>query len=202
MLIRFSPLVSALSGRAADVVAATWKGRAYVRKWVIPFNPQTDEQTEVRDSFRACVTLWRSLGDYVKTFLDTYGVGYAMSGYNIFISKNRAAQQAETEIFPVPPNPRVSAVPDFAYDSEPVAGSCLLTWSDPEFGDFNRTLILHRDKAGVLFLSCDNGTPSATETITITDLTVGKTYQFFIALYNWKTKVYGTPAMVEHLQAT
>ncbi len=202
MKITFSPLLAGASGRAADAVAATWKGIAYIRKFVIPANPKTDAQTAVREAFAACVSLWRSLTTEVKTFLDTYGTGYAMSGYNVFISKNRKAQQDKTALRPVPPNPIVSAVPDFVFDSEPNPGVSLLTWTDPEINGYSRVLLVARDKDGVVFIACHTDYTTAAGEITIGALTIGKTYQFFIALYNPTTGDFGTSAMVEHLQAS
>ncbi|MBA7643143.1 hypothetical protein ES703_50857 [subsurface metagenome] len=202
MKITFSPLLAGASGRAADAVAASWKGIAYIRKFVVPANPKTAAQTAVRDAFAACVTLWRSLSTTVKTFLDTYGTGYAMSGYNVFISKNRAAQQAETALRPVPDNPLISAVPDFAFDSEPDPGVSLLTWTDPEIDGYSHVLFVARDKDGVVFIACHTNYTAAAAEITIGALTIGQTYQFFLALYNPTTNVFGTSSMVEHLQAS
>lgn len=131
MKVTFSPLVSGLSGKAADAVAATWKGRSYIRKHVIPHNPQSAAQTLVRESLARCVTLWRSLAANTKLWLDTYGTGYQMSGYNVFMQKSRALEQAGSILVPVPANPHCAAPSDASFvTGAGVAGDIDLTWTE------------------------------------------------------------------------
>ncbi|GAJ05127.1 unnamed protein product [marine sediment metagenome] len=130
MLVTPSALVGRLSGRAGGVVAASWKGRQYVRTHVIPANPQTDAQDVVRESFARCLPLWRSLHVIVKEFLDLYGAGYRMSGFNIFVSKNRLLEQTETGLKPVPDVGKIPAPAAFAaVEGAGAGGDIDCTWT-------------------------------------------------------------------------
>jgi len=77
-----SPLVAGLSGKAADAVAASWKGRQYVRKHVIPRNPNTIDQQAWRANMARMGKLFRSLPQTIRDLADLYGSKLGMSGYN------------------------------------------------------------------------------------------------------------------------
>ncbi|MBA7537073.1 hypothetical protein ES705_29339 [subsurface metagenome] len=193
MRIKFSPLVASASSKAADMVASSWKGRAYIRKHVIPHNPKTPAQTLVRDSLARCVPLWRSLSSTIKTWLDTYGTGYRMSGYNTFMSKNRAAEQASTALAPVPPEPRVLPVVDLAGDVT-ISSIITVTWTDPvETGFTNMALIL-RDQAKDVFELEILDTLAAAETYDFDPVTTGLTYDLYGWLYDPIKKIMGSVA--------
>jgi hypothetical protein len=61
MKITPSVIVASMSGAAGSVVASTWKGRGYVRKLVIPKNPNTADQIIYRDRFARMPGWFRSL---------------------------------------------------------------------------------------------------------------------------------------------
>jgi len=199
MKIRFSPLVASASGKAADAVAASWKGRQYIRKHVIPANPQTAAQTLVRESMAACVSLWRSLSSTIKTFLDSYGTGYNMSGYNVFVSKNRAAEQASTALKPVPPNPNVAALTDLT-GSVAVAEKITATWTDPVKAGYTKVALILRDQDGNVFSAETLDTDASAETYDFTDLTTDNVYDLYGWLYNPTSDDMGTVA--SHLDLT
>ena len=191
MKIRFSPLLAGASGKAADAVASNWKGRAYIRKHVIPKNPQSAAQVAVRESLAACVTLWRSLSSTIKAWLDTYGTGYGMSGYNVFMKKNRAAQQASTALVPVPANPNVAPVSDLT-GSVAVADKITATWTDPVETGFTKMALILRDQATDVFSGEILTTDAADETYDFDPLTTGLTYDLYGWLYNPTTGEMGT----------
>lgn len=101
----FSPLISSMSGKTADAVFATWKGRPYVRERVIPANPQTAAQTAVRNSLAELVAMWHIMDADLQT---AYGLGaanLAISGYNDWVGRNRAQMQAATGLYGPRRNP-------------------------------------------------------------------------------------------------
>jgi hypothetical protein len=131
MKMTFSPLIAGLRGRAADAVASSWKGIPYVRKYVIPANPNTPAQQAVRQSFARCIPLWRSLYYVLKLFLDSYGVDYQMSGMNVFVQKNRVLEQADGVLTPMPANPLCPAPSTLAFvTGVGLSGDIDLSWLD------------------------------------------------------------------------
>ena len=82
MKVTLSPLVAGLSGKAADAVAASWKGRQYVRKHVIPANPQTAAQIAWRANMARMGKLFRSLPQTIRDLADVYAAKLGMSGFN------------------------------------------------------------------------------------------------------------------------
>ena len=197
MKITFSPLVAGASGRAADAVASSWKGRAYIRKYVIPHNPQSAAQTLVRNAMASCVTLWRSLSSDLKACLDTYGVGYRMSGYNTFVSKNRTKFQATDPLAVMPPNPNVPAISDFLGTLGDT--QIVVTWSDPINTAFTKLAMLLHDTAGSIFQGEILTTLTSAETYTFTGLTNGHTYDLYGFLYSATPAIPGTTMYTQGL---
>ncbi len=190
MKIRFSPLLAGMSGKAADAVAATWKGRAYIRKHVIPANPKSPAQVAVRESLARCITLWRSLSATIKAWLDTYGTGYRMSGYNVFISKNRALEQVPSPLVPVPANPNVPPHVDLAGTDG--ATESVITWTSLALEGFTKIALVIRDEAGNIFDQESLEIDDVTETHTFTELTALHVYTCYAWLYNPTTGEMGT----------
>jgi len=181
MLVTPSPLVSSMSGKTAGLVAASWKGRQYVRRHVIPANPNTAAQQAVRNSLARCVLLWRSLAAFTKAWLDSYGADYRMSGYNVFMSKNRALEQVPSNLKPVPDNPHVPVPSDFtAATGAGASGDIDCTWTDDSPTDFDNCRIYARDIAGNIF-NAEIGPGSVLEAGTISGLEPGETYDVYAA---------------------
>lgn len=145
----FSPLISAMSGKTADAVFASWKGIAYVRQHVIPANPQTAGQTAVRNALAEAVAMWQGLEARVNTAFNNGADELGYSGYNDFVSRNRAPIQAESGLFGPRRNldaalPRILIPLDWAYDSEPGAGQAKYTWTDPGQGaEYRQGIIIY-----------------------------------------------------------
>jgi len=106
MKVTCSPLIASLSGRAADAVAASWKGVLYVRKHVIPHNPKSASQVIQRAYFARMPAWFRSLPTDIKTWLDDLAVGLGKSGYNLMVALDlkHLADAEDPEI--VPGNPQ------------------------------------------------------------------------------------------------
>jgi len=133
MKVTTSPLVSALSGKAGDVVAATWKGRQYARRRVTPANPNSAGQQTVRESMGRLAPLWRSLSAAVKAVQNAYAASYRMSGWNWFAKQNRVLEETNLAGVLTPPNTALDPVTDLAL-ADAGAGSCTVTWTNPGHG--------------------------------------------------------------------
>lgn len=192
MKIKWSPLVGSASGTTADAVAASWKGIQYIRKHVIPHNPQTDEQMLVRNSLARCVPLWRSLGSEEKAWLNKYGVDYRMSGFNVFMSKCRALEQALELILPMPPNPYEPAPDTFAAATGAGAGGDIdCTWVDNSSAPFQDIILLTRLSSGNLFdISLHPG--ADLEAFVISGLTPDTDYDVYAFFRNPNTGEFGS----------
>lgn len=84
-----------ISGKALGVVAGTWKGQTYVRKYVIPANPQTQAQTETRTLFKDVASFGKNMvGIWLNVM--TAPKPKRASPYNVFVKRNMAAQKGQT----------------------------------------------------------------------------------------------------------
>lgn len=183
-LVTFSPLIASMSGKTADAVFASWKGRNYVRQHIIPANPQTAGQTAVRNSLAEAVALWQSVSETLKTAYGDGADALNISGYNDMVGRSRAAIQAVSGLYGPRRNndaadPRLAIPTDLAYDSEPVAGSAKFDWTDPGQGAGYYMGYLAYDSTANRFLAEDLATVlTSVETITIAGLTIASVYLF------------------------
>ncbi len=84
------------SGRIGkEMVAASWKGHAYVRTYAKPPNRNTESQQAARGRFADAVKAWRKLSRIQRLFYDRIAEG--MSGFNLYISRHVTAVQEEEE---------------------------------------------------------------------------------------------------------
>lgn len=164
--IDFSPLVVGMSGRAGDAIFSRWKGRAYVRQFVMPHNPKSDAQMIVRNSLGRLARLWRSLSGQIHDEQDQYAAGYALSGWNWFVKQNRVLEQAYGSYHLTPPDVQIDAIIGLGL-ADQGAGVCRVTWSGGERGADYMIHVYKRDGAapnvdGVfVFLNSDDTLVSA-----------------------------------------
>lgn len=95
-----APLLSfGASGTIADtLVYSKWKGRPYVRRHVIPANPQTTAQTLTRDIFRNMNSVWKLGGALLVAPWNRFADGQVLTGRNAFIGQNLAAMRGDTDL--------------------------------------------------------------------------------------------------------
>jgi hypothetical protein len=81
--------VDASGQLAKTLVFGEWKGIRYVRRYLIPFNPNTSAQQLVRHAFSKYVEGWHGLTPTVQDEWTARAkeLGYAMSGFNFFIQQ-------------------------------------------------------------------------------------------------------------------
>lgn len=97
MLIK-SPILSALSGSIGGATAAKNRGGTYFRSRVVPLNPQTTAQFEVRGNMAAAASAWSGLTDAQRTAWTDYAASLdgtnavgdtkRLSGINAFTAAN------------------------------------------------------------------------------------------------------------------
>jgi hypothetical protein len=82
--------VDASGQLAKTLVFGTWKGIRYVRRYLVPFNPNTAGQQTVRHAFTEYVAHWHLVSPLEQTAWDDRAkeLGYAMSGFNFYIQQS------------------------------------------------------------------------------------------------------------------
>jgi len=130
MKVRLSVLLSGISGKSGDVVGSNWKGRAYVRRRVIPANPQTQKQQDQRNALARLVECFQALTSREKTFLDKLGADEALSGYNVYVGRN-ISEEKQYQYHPIIPSNRyVDDTPAVTLEGGPSSGELVLKFSD------------------------------------------------------------------------
>jgi hypothetical protein len=96
----FGDRYSGQAGKAG--VFATWKGRQYRRAYVIPSNPNTSKQRDVRDNLANAVAVWHLFETLAKRAYSYMAAGLVMSGFNLFTKRWQLAMptSAATMIAP------------------------------------------------------------------------------------------------------
>lgn len=102
-VITLSPLIVDVRNKVADMVFSKWKGINYVRSRVTPANPNTTAQQNVRNSMARCVDFWQALSTVFQGAWNYVASGRSYSGFNRFVSENRATEQtlAVLEVSPL-----------------------------------------------------------------------------------------------------
>ena len=93
------------------IVYSFWKGVNYVRQHVVPNNPQSTEQTAIRDLITDASQAWKletsPIDTAYKAAYDLAAAGQAYSGFNLYIrdsvAKNGAEAYAGTLSIPTEP---------------------------------------------------------------------------------------------------
>jgi len=73
---------------AKTMVYGTWKGRSYVRRHVIPANPQSAEQTITRNCFSFLQSVYKFAPALVTDVWEAYAQGQVMTARNAFTKFN------------------------------------------------------------------------------------------------------------------
>lgn len=85
-------------GKIGDsLVFMGWRGLKTVRSYVIPSNPQTEEQMRVRDNFADAVEMWRALSGADQQAWRMYASGQPYSGFNDYVGRVKKQLDASNE---------------------------------------------------------------------------------------------------------
>lgn len=100
MAVPTGPLLSfgASGTLAKTMVFSKWKGRPYVRRHVIPANPQTAAQTLTRNAFTFSSNVWKAAPTLLRAPWERFAQGQVLSGRNAFIGKNTQNLRPEVDI--------------------------------------------------------------------------------------------------------
>ena len=79
---------------ASSITFARWKGRAYVRRWAKPSNPQSALQIYNRSLMKFLSQAWASIGAVAKATWDTLADAGKFSAFNACIKSNMSAWQS------------------------------------------------------------------------------------------------------------
>ena len=81
----FGDEYSGAAGKAG--VFAKWKGRQYRRKYVIPANPDTTMQKNVRNHFINAVAMWHTWSSLQRKAYTYLSSGLVLSGFNLLVRR-------------------------------------------------------------------------------------------------------------------
>lgn len=95
-----APLLSfGASGQVAKTqVYSTWRGVPYVRRYVIPGNPQSANQTKTRSVFSFMSNMWKNAPALLQDPWTLYSTGQPFYNRNAFIGKNVKSLRAGTDM--------------------------------------------------------------------------------------------------------
>lgn len=159
-----SPLFSDIRNAIGDnVVFSQWKGRPYVRTYVMPAQPRTPAQLAHRDVLRNLVKRWQGVckpDPAVVTLWDKEALPELVSGFNIFTKWGRLSSITVT--------PASGTAPY----SATVSGKCGVPLAKA---------MLVQDKDGVLSIIKNKGEITSTDFSFSVNITAAGTYRFFLA---------------------
>jgi len=195
MKVTPSPLVSKISGKTAGVVAASWKGRNYVRKLVTPANPKSTSQTAIRNSMAKMPAMWRALTDNLRKAFNTAAAVMSLAGWNLWTKQNRKSSQTNGTLVPVPHNSKkgMAAAWNVATGAG-AAGTVSASWTDPADPAYTKITHFVFDATQVTLVKVVEGTLTSATPLTISGLTPGTSYNFYAALYNPTLNLYSEPS--------
>lgn len=95
-----APLLSfGASGQIGKtLVASKWKGRAYMRQYVVPSNPQSSEQTITRSVFSTLQSAYKTAPALFTAPWAAYARGKVLTDRNAFTKFNLAALRGESDL--------------------------------------------------------------------------------------------------------
>lgn len=125
----FGDRYSGQAGKAG--VFANWKGRQYRRAYVIPSNPKTTKQTEVRDSLSNSIARWHSYQTQQRQAYSYMAAGQVMSGFNLFCSRWQKLMPNSSTLMIIPTLgiKQCGHTPNAEEDSNPVPTAHVYTLS-------------------------------------------------------------------------
>lgn len=80
------------------MVAAKWRGVQYVREYVVPSNPRTVAQQEIRVLFAYLREMWKLAPGEVLTAWNAFAQGRPFTGMNKFVGENVRVLKREADL--------------------------------------------------------------------------------------------------------
>lgn len=206
--IKPSVVVSEILGKAGSVVFSKWKGRAYVRSLVTPANPQSNDQTFMRGYLRKVVAWWHDIPVVVQDACKAVAAFTDVTGFNLFTQRNAEDLSYAPGTWPDPPATRADPIARIMPLSSPVnpvdsvvataqvnAGEITVTWDQGAAVTGDLIYILAELHAtlfdeSAIFKATHAAATVQTETVVITGLTPGASYDLYVMVRNAATEGY------------
>lgn len=186
MKLKPAPHVFDLSGLSAHGIISRTKSHLVLRRHRPGPDRQSPAQLAVRNSFKHCGSLFRSLPPSAREWLDKYALPRPLTSSAVFVRDNRTPVQNRTLLSPVPSNPYVPSPQDLLFSTPDPAptedGRILATWSDNSPTAFTKLQLLIRFPSdNFFFLTLQPNADLETYLITGLDLqTFYDCYAYFL----------------------
>ena len=181
-IIVYSPIISDASGKVGDVVFSKWKGRALVRRRVVPANPDTAAQQAVRNAMALLVACWKSMDTDLKAAWTRLAAAARYSTFNAFTSGNMTSEIAGDFETLTPANADVNGVATLSAATGVGGGEIDLTWTVGSATGTDPIVVAARlQDAGALTIPTITTETIADTTYTITGLEEGEVYCCYLA---------------------
>ncbi len=125
----WSALLSDARGKIGDVVFSGWKGRAYVRRRVIPANPNSAAQQAIRGAMTLCVASWQSFSANEKNSWIDYAASRAISTFNAFVQSNVSQERTDDWRILNPANSSINSIETFTVSTGATDGNIECYWT-------------------------------------------------------------------------
>ncbi len=125
----WSALLSDARGKIGDVVFSGWKGRAYVRRRVIPANPNSAAQQAIRTAMTLCVASWQSFSVNEKASWTDYAASRAISTFNSFTQSNIVQERTDDWRILTPANSSINSIETFTCSTGATDGNIECYWT-------------------------------------------------------------------------
>lgn len=83
---------------AKTQVYSSWRGVPYVRRYVIPANPNSSGQQLTRSTFKFLSNIWKNASSILQAPWTLYSKGQPFYNRNAFIGQNTAALRSESNL--------------------------------------------------------------------------------------------------------
>ncbi len=125
----FSALLSDARGKIGDVVFSGWKGRAYVRRRVVPANPNSALQQAIRGAMTLCVASWQSFSVNEQNSWLSYASSRSISTFNGFIQSNVSQEKTDDWRILTPANADIDSIETFTVSAGATDGNVECYWT-------------------------------------------------------------------------
>lgn len=187
---------------AKTMVYSSWRGVKYVRRHVVPANPQTTAQQAVRKTFALLREIFKLAGLELSAPWDAFAQGRPFTGMNKFVGENVRVLQGQADLTNViiSPGARGGLPPVGIVVTSPVAGEAHVAITMPVLPSGwtvagSAAIALLQQAPDDFFtggVNAGSGTGPAFDAINITGLTTGQDY--VVGVYLSQTKPDGTIA--------
>lgn len=171
---------------AKTMVYSRWRGVPYVRRHVVPANPNTLAQQSVRKTFALLREMYKLAGPLLRATWDSFAQGRPFTGMNKFVGENVRVLNGEAnmQLFIGSPGSKGGLAPLAMAVTSPVAGEINVVFTLPALPDgwtANGAVAVafkDQDPAGFFTGGLVEGQDAAApfDTVNLTGLETGESY--------------------------